>query len=200
ESGEDIRDGAGPDDMTRDVALLGAEDAHDVDILRVDGVDAGGGGEEDEKEYDRGDERDFRLEIDAEPEDEERRQGELRHAIAAGEIGIEDRAGHRMAAQREEQERARNAAQKRAVERRAQRVACLEDEIAALHLVDEAGEDEPRAREPDRAEIDAAALPERDDDDDGDGAVDQDAPPFRVEPAPPRPAQCAVPSNVRGAR
>src|SRR6185437_16541119 len=70
EPGEDIGDRAGPDDMSRDVALLRAEDAHDVDILRVDGVDAGGGGEENEEEYDRGDECNFRLEIDAEPQNE----------------------------------------------------------------------------------------------------------------------------------
>ena len=73
----------------------------------------------------------FEFDADAEPEDEQRREGELGRAVAADHERIEDRDDHRVPPQQERQQHRRHAADQRAGGRLGQRVAGVADQLAA---------------------------------------------------------------------
>ncbi len=74
--------------------------------------------------------RDLRFDADAEPQDEERRQRQLRQAVAADHEGIDDLNDGRKAAQHERQDDRRHRADDAAKGGFLDRVAGMADELA----------------------------------------------------------------------
>ena len=162
QAGEDVGHRAGKHDVARHVALARAHHLRHLHELGVERAHAGQRAEIDDEEHRDGDQRDLRFDADAEPQDEQRRQRELRRAIAADHERIEDRRDHRQSAQRERQRDRRDRADEKAGGGLGQRVGRMAQQIAA----DDAG-GEPRRHAPWRtdpidAERQAEHLPDRD--------------------------------------
>src|SRR5207302_2584590 len=97
----------------------------------------------DDEEDDGGDQRDLALDADAEPEDEQRREGELRRRIAADHERVEDRDEDWVAAQEKRQKHRGHAADQRPGRGLAKRVAGMAKKLAGPDLLAETRECEP---------------------------------------------------------
>ena len=128
----------------------------------------------DDEEHHRRNQRDLGFDADAEPQDEQRREGELGRAIAADHERIEDRHHDRLPAQQERQQHRRHAADDAADHRLVDGVAAVEDQFAVEQRRNETRRHRPRRAEPVVAEPQAAALPCREQDDQDDQPVEPD--------------------------
>ncbi len=117
--------------MARDLPLVRARHLGHLDELGVERADAGKRAEIDDEEHRDGDQRDLRLDADAEPQDEQRRERELGRAVAADHERIEDRGRDRKPAQRERQRRGRDCADQESGHRLDRRIGGVAQEIAA---------------------------------------------------------------------
>ena len=122
QAGEDVRHRAREHDVAGKLPLGRADHLGHLHQPGVERAHAGLRAEIHDEEHRDGDERDLRLDPDAEPENEQRRERELRRAVAADHERIEDRGENRPAAQRERQRRRRQRADQEPDDRLAQRV------------------------------------------------------------------------------
>ena len=174
--GENMRDGGGQDDVARDMALARAGDLRHLHQPRIERAHARQGVEIDDEEHDARDQRDLGFDADAEPENEQRREGELGGAVAADHEGIENGDDHRVAPQQERQQHRRRPADDRADQRLLDGVAALHDQFAVEDLRGEArGHREGRAQ-PVGTDENATDLPRRQDDGEYDQPVGVGAP------------------------
>ena len=134
---------AGKDDVARDLALAGAHDLRHLHQLRLERAHARQRGEIDDEEHHARHQRDLGFDADAEPQDEQRREGELGRAVAADHEGIEDRHDHRLAPQQERQQHRRHAADDAADQRLLDGVAAVHDQFAVEDLRSEARGNRP---------------------------------------------------------
>ncbi len=147
EAGEDVGHRARHHDVARDLPFARAHDLRHLHQLGVERAHARERREIDDEEHHARDQRDLRFDADAEPQDEQRREGELGRAVAADHERIEDRDDDRMPAQQERQQHRRHAADQRAGDGLAERVAGVPDQFAVEDLLDKA-----RRRRPGRAD------------------------------------------------
>ena len=176
EAGEDRRHRAGKHDVAADLPLAGADHLRHLHELGLERAHARQRAEIDDEEHHRRDQRDLGFDADAEPQDEQRREGELGRAVAADHERIEDRHHDRLPAQQERQQHRRHAADHAADQRFVDRVAAVEDQLAVEQRRDKARRHRPRRAQPVVAEPQAAGLPGREQDQQHDQPVEPDAP------------------------
>ena len=95
--------------MARHVPLAGAGDLRHLHELGVERAHAGQGAEIDDEEHHARHQRDLRFDADAEPENEQRREGELGSAVAADHERVENGDEERVPPQQERQQHRRHA-------------------------------------------------------------------------------------------
>jgi len=159
-----------------DVALAGAGDLRHLHQPRVKRAHARERVEIDDEEHHARHQRDLGFDADAEPENEQRRKGELRSAVAADHEGIENGDDHGMAPQQERQQHRRDAADDGADQRLLDGVAALHDQFAIENLRGEARGHRPGRAQPIGTDEEAADLPRRQDDGEHDEPVGIGAP------------------------
>ena len=175
-AGEDMRHRGGEDDVAGDMPLAGAGDLRHLHQPRIERAHARQRVEIDDEEHHARHQRDLGFDADAEPENEQRRKGELGSAIAADHEGIENGDDHGMAPQQERQQHRRHAADDGADQRLLDRVAALHDQFAIEDLRREACGHRPGRAQPIRADENATDLPCRQDEGEHDQPVGIGAP------------------------
>ena len=155
---------------------LGAGDLRHLHQPRIERAHARQRAEIDDEEHDARHQRDLGFDADAEPENEQRREGELGRAVAADHERIEDGDDHRVPPQQERQQHRRHPADDRADQRLLDGVAALHDQFAVEDLRGEARGHRPGRAQPVRSDENATDLPRRQDDGEHDQPVGVDAP------------------------
>ena len=174
--GEDMRHGGGKDDVARDMALARAGDLRHLHQPRIERAHARQRVEIDDEEHDARHQRDLGFDADAEPENEQRREGELGRAVAADHERIENGDDHRVAPQQERQQHRRHPADDRADQRLLDGVAALHDQFAVEDLRGEARGHRAGRAQPVGTDENATDLPCRQDDGEHDQPVGVGAP------------------------
>src|SRR5438067_2450671 len=88
EAGEDRGQRGGPGELPEDLATRGDERAHEEELVLLHGLEAHHGVDDHREERDRDRHHDLRLDAEAAPGDEDRREHDLGHDLESDDVGV----------------------------------------------------------------------------------------------------------------